>query len=169
MPNSNRRSTSGSSFSASQPYYETFETTASKNVMDDLVDIQVFGQLLDMDEDEEDHSFSHAIVWSWFEQQAESIRFMEKALKESDLKTLAEKGHFLKGSSAALGLVKVRQSCESMQSYGQKLELDGKTRIESDADALERCKVLIEALKQQCSEAQDWLIRYYEDHNSELQ
>jgi osomolarity two-component system, phosphorelay intermediate protein YPD1 len=31
---------------------------------------------------------------------------------------LSQLGHFLKGSSATLGLIKVRDSCEKIQNYG---------------------------------------------------
>lgn len=36
------------------------------------------------------------------------------------LAELSSLGHFLKGSSAALGIIKVQASCEKMQHYGNK-------------------------------------------------
>lgn len=39
--------------------------------------------------------------------------------KKKDLESLSSLGHFLKGSSAALGVYKVQSSCEDIQHYGQ--------------------------------------------------
>jgi osomolarity two-component system phosphorelay intermediate protein YPD1 len=38
---------------------------------------------------------------------------------------LSSLGHFLKGSSATLGFVKVKDSCQVIQQYGHKLKVDG--------------------------------------------
>lgn len=42
-----------------------------------------------------------------------------------DLKVLSDLGHFLKGSSATLGFIKVVAVCEKIQRYGKKENLDG--------------------------------------------
>lgn len=42
-----------------------------------------------------------------------------------NLDELYRLGHFLKGSSATLGLTKVKDSCEKIQRYGKKENLDG--------------------------------------------
>jgi len=42
-----------------------------------------------------------------------------------DLAELSSLGHFLKGSSATLGFLKVKDSCQVIQQYGHKLNLDG--------------------------------------------
>jgi HPt (histidine-containing phosphotransfer) domain-containing protein len=49
-----------------------------------------------------------------------SLAFREK----KDLPSLSSLGHFLKGSSAALGLFRVQSSCEDIQHYGQLKEGD---------------------------------------------
>lgn len=113
--------------------------------------MDTFGQLLEMDDDE-DHSFSKALTWDYFDQvraaplpracdpelerqavatfnemdaavyamltenyslRPSSVRSVVRA--SNDLLTLSRKGHFLKGSSAALGLNKVKASCEKMR------------------------------------------------------
>ncbi len=43
----------------------------------------------------------------------------------SDLPKLSDLGHFLKGSSAALGFVKVKDHCQVIQQYGKKQTLEG--------------------------------------------
>jgi hypothetical protein len=40
--------------------------------------------------------------------------------KDEDLTKLSSLGHFLKGSSAALGIIKVQDACEKIQHYGNK-------------------------------------------------
>jgi len=50
---------------------------------------------------------------------ARSLLTRRREKKDGDyLKTLSELGHFLKGSSATLGLTKVKDSCEKIQHYG---------------------------------------------------
>lgn len=44
---------------------------------------------------------------------------------KKDLAELSSLGHFLKGSSATLGFLKVKDSCQVIQQYGHKLNLDG--------------------------------------------
>jgi hypothetical protein len=44
---------------------------------------------------------------------------------KSDLSQLHSLGHFLKGSSATLGLIKVRDSCEMIQNYGDYKNVKG--------------------------------------------
>lgn len=43
-----------------------------------------------------------------------------KYRKDEDLTKLSSLGHFLKGSSAALGIIKVQDACEKIQHYGNK-------------------------------------------------
>ncbi len=42
-----------------------------------------------------------------------------------DLADLSSLGHFLKGSSATLGFNKIRDSCQVIQQYGHRLNVDG--------------------------------------------
>lgn len=44
---------------------------------------------------------------------------------DSNLEELSSLGHFLKGSSATLGFNKIRDSCQLIQQYGHKLNVDG--------------------------------------------
>lgn len=46
---------------------------------DDLIDMNTFEQLLDMD-DEDDHEFSYSIVLNYFEQAETTFDHMEEAL-----------------------------------------------------------------------------------------
>lgn len=45
----------------------------------DIIDMEIFGQLLEMDE-EDDREFSKSIVWNFFEQAVTTFEQMDKAL-----------------------------------------------------------------------------------------
>ncbi|KAJ9165256.1 Histidine-phosphotransfer domain, HPT domain-containing protein [Coniochaeta hoffmannii] len=91
----------------------------------DNVDLATFSQILEMDDDEADRDFSKPLVFNFFEQAEETFGKMDKALANKDLAELSSLGHFLKGSSATLGFLKVKDSCQVIQQYGHKLNLDG--------------------------------------------
>lgn len=103
-----------------------------------------------------------------------------------DLITLSRKGHFLKGSSAALGLNKVKASCEKMREscigaisspacfltlyhcrssesehYGNRKKANGEGAL-TEEEAMERCKELLEQLKGEQDLSKAWLeVRYH--------
>lgn len=126
---------------------------------EDVIDIEVFEQLLEMDED--DHEFSRSLVWNYFEQAENTFEKMDDALyvllvNRSARKALAELstlGHFLKGSSAAVGVIKVRNSCEAIQHYGNCHEADGSTPLPEDV-ALERLREAVANGKKEYEEAE---------------
>lgn len=79
-----------------------------------------------------------------------------------DLPELSQLGHFLKGSSAAVGVIKVRDSCECMQHYGKKVDEDGITELSEDA-ALSKLTTTLTDVKGQYKEAEETLRRFYDD------
>lgn len=60
--------------------------------------------------------------------------------KCKDLPELSALGHFLKGSSATLGFVKVKEQCERIQHFGAKKDETGTVDIEDE----DYCLVMIE-------------------------
>lgn len=89
-----------------------------------------------------------------------------------DLKKLSELGHFLKGSSATLGLVKVREGCEKIERYGKMEDGDGNKEDgegkELDADAcLKRIKVALKDVKTQYQDVERALRKFYNDGRDE--
>ncbi|KAI8820472.1 histidine phosphotransferase [Fimicolochytrium jonesii] len=128
---------------------------------DEIVDHNIFDQLLEMDEDDEDRSFSRDIVTNYFEQAETTFASMDTSLKEKDLPALSRLGHFLKGSSAALGLTKVKASCEKMQHYGNMKDEHGSGSI-TEEDALKRITALLKQTKTEYKEAEDYLKKFYE-------
>ncbi|KAI7946893.1 hypothetical protein MJO29_011420, partial [Puccinia striiformis f. sp. tritici] len=128
-----------------------------------LVDMETFGQLLEMDDDEE-HSFSKSLTWDYFEQAVTTFKEMDAAVLGGDLITLSRKGHFLKGSSAALGLNKVKASCEKMQHYGNKKKANGEGTL-TESEAMDHCKLLLRQLKEEQKFSKAWLERFYAERN----
>merc|ERR1712000_228939 len=82
------------------------------------IDRTTFEQILEMDDDPAEREFSKSIVFDFFQQASETFEKMDKYLEDEDLEQLSALGHFLKGSSATLGLTKVKDSCEKIQHFG---------------------------------------------------
>lgn len=79
--------------------------------------------------------------------------------KAKNLPELSSLGHFLKGSSAALGMNKVKDSCEKIQHFGAQKAGDGTGKIEADA-ALQKIQATLTQVKSDYSEAEVYLKRY---------
>ncbi|GMM32446.1 Ypd1 protein [Martiniozyma asiatica (nom. inval.)] len=93
----------------------------------DLINWTIFSEILMMDEDEE--GFALSLVETFVQQAYETFLEIESMLftnvkSEEGLKQLSAKGHYLKGSAAALGLQKVQNECERIQNYGKMENFD---------------------------------------------
>lgn len=73
-----------------------------------------FGPILAMDDNDPSREFTKALVWAWCDQAELAIEEMEQYLRAGDIVRLADKAHYLKGSSASLGLVKVSYTCKAL-------------------------------------------------------
>lgn len=80
---------------------------------------------------------------------------------ERDLQQLSSLGHFLKGSSATLGLTKVKDSCEKIQHFGQKKDEAGTTDEPDEDRCLARIKDTLAAVKEEYAEVERVLRRFY--------
>jgi len=127
-----------------------------------VIDMDTFHQILDLDEDDT-YEFSAGMAWAYFAQARSTFENMDNALAEKDLKKLSELGHFLKGSSAALGVSKVQASCERMQHYGQRRDEQTKSDL-TEGDALERIGGLLSQVKKEYTAAEKWLREWYKEH-----
>jgi osomolarity two-component system phosphorelay intermediate protein YPD1 len=77
-------------------------------------------------------------------------------------KELSSLGHFLKGSSATLGVTKVQDACESIQHYGDLR--DNKTgRVIEPEVALSKISAALKEAKEQYKEAEIWLRNWYSE------
>jgi osomolarity two-component system phosphorelay intermediate protein YPD1 len=81
--------------------------------------------------------------------------------KKKDLATLSSLGHFLKGSSATLGLTKVKDSCEKIQHYGQMKDEAGTADEPDEEKCLELIKDTLVAVKEEYAEVEKVLKKFY--------
>lgn len=68
--------------------------------------------------------------------------------QKKDLHKLSSLGHFLKGSSAALGARRVQASCEKIQHYGVLRDEDTDENLTDDV-ALQRIEGVLEQVKEE--------------------
>lgn len=73
---------------------------------------------------------------------------------------LSTLGHFLKGSSAAVGVIKVRNSCEAMQHYGKQHDSDAESHID-ESTALEKLTHTLAHVKDEYQEAEKVLRNFF--------
>ncbi|KAH8168896.1 hpt domain-containing protein [Sarocladium implicatum] len=119
------------------------KTGGKKHDLSEVLDMNTFEQILEMDEPD-DNEFSSSIVLGFLDQAEETFTSMDQALEAEQLDELSALGHFLKGSSATLGLVKIRDGCENIQRYGKKENVDGSPLPDAD----ECLKLIRETLEQ---------------------
>lgn len=153
----------------------------------DNIDAATFEQILEMDDDEDERDFSKSIVYDFFQQAASTFEKMDTGLyvshapptlekqprrtdvltaprsAEKDLEQLSALGHFLKGSSATLGLTKVKDSCEKIQHFGARKDETGTRDVDDDDVTLKRLHETVEQAKEEYREAERLLRRFYHD------
>lgn len=136
----------------------------------DIIDMEVFGQILELDEGD-DREFSQDMVREYLEQAQTTIKLMDECLcagpslqsntdvsftpsAKRELTQLGKHGHFLKGSSAALGVIHVQEICEKIQHLGNRIDPDREPEVKILAeDAFTRIKPLLARLKDEQTEA----------------
>lgn len=77
---------------------------------------------------------------------------------QKNLPELSSLGHFLKGSSAALGVSKVQLSCEHIQHYGQLKE--GMANL-TETEAIGKITKSLARAREEYKEAKRWLESFY--------
>ncbi|KAG0049896.1 hypothetical protein BGZ83_005271 [Gryganskiella cystojenkinii] len=127
---------------------------------DGIIDHTTFDQLLEMD-DEEDHEFSRSLVWNYFDQAEMTFKDMDSAMSKLDFPDLSRLGHFLKGSSAALGLRRVTDSCERLQHYGNRKDAKGVNTITNE-EAENLIRALLVQVRDEYNEAKNYLTVFYD-------
>lgn len=80
--------------------------------------------------------------------------------EEENLEELSKLGHFLKGSSATLGLTKIKDSCEKIQRYGKKEKEDG-SPLDDEKVCLEKITATLETVKKEYDEAEKILNDFF--------
>ncbi|CAG8486692.1 10772_t:CDS:2 [Paraglomus occultum] len=133
---------------------------------EELIDHETFDQLLDMDDDE-NFAFSKGIVSEYFKQAEQTFKQMDDYFKEENLDELSKLGHFLKGSSAAIGLTKVKGICEKIQYCGILKDENGESSITED-EAKDHMASYLKNVKKEYREAEKYLKVFYEKRGSAI-
>lgn len=130
-----------------------------------IIDSEMLRQLQELDDDDT-HEFSRDLVHGYFKQAESTFLEMDAAFAARDLEQLSHHGHFLKGSSATLGIIQVQGICEKIQHLGQRTDPDKKAEIKeaklSPEEALAKIKPLLVRVKVECADAKKWLMNYYD-------
>ncbi|KZP01323.1 histidine-phosphotransfer domain, HPT domain-containing protein [Calocera viscosa TUFC12733] len=144
---------------ATEPVREEAEGGSDPEAPVPVIDMDTFSQILEMDDDDT-HEFSLSIVENYMEQAEATFDSMSAALDDENLPELSRLGHFLKGSSAALGISQVQTGCEAMQYYGQLRRGANGAKIEAK-EAIELITPLLAKIKEGHAEADKWLRDFY--------
>lgn len=80
---------------------------------------------------------------------------------EGHLNKLSELGHFLKGSSATIGLTKVKDGCEKIQHWGSHKDESGNETNESEAELLKRIKDILPSIRGDCAAAEVKIRKFF--------
>jgi HPt (histidine-containing phosphotransfer) domain-containing protein len=83
---------------------------------------------------------------------------------DRNLTKLATLGHFLKGSSATLGVWRLQESCEKIQRYGQLRDEETDEDL-TDEEALRKIRSLLGQVKQEYEIAETWLKNWYAENS----
>ncbi|KAG1743295.1 histidine-phosphotransfer domain, HPT domain-containing protein [Suillus paluster] len=113
----------------------------------DVIDEEVFNQILELDDG--DRSFVSAMVTEYLGQVEDTFNEMDQAMETKDLKQISQLGHFLKGSSAALGVRRVSATCEKIQNMSKGTPTD---------KTLEEVTSLLKRVKEEYGAAKRWLL-----------
>lgn len=122
--------------------------------------MEIFQQILELDEDGESYDFAWEMAEAYFAQVETTFKEMEEAIAKKDCKTLSNLGHFLKGSSATLGVTKVQNTCESIQHYGG-LRDNRTGKVLTPDVALSKIEAALKEAEEQYDEAERWLRKWH--------
>ncbi|KAI5791666.1 signal transduction histidine kinase [Peziza echinospora] len=127
-----------------------------------LIDAATFDQILEMD-DPDSMEFSRSIVDEFFIQAQQTFDEMDESLAKNDLGKLSSLGHFLKGSSATLGIIKMKKACEMIQNFGACLDESGLTPEPDQKLCLDRIKKTLPRMRDDFQNVKTLLEKFYEN------
>ncbi|KAG1834215.1 histidine-phosphotransfer domain, HPT domain-containing protein [Suillus fuscotomentosus] len=125
------------------------EKKENKPSKQDIIDMEVFDQIVELDDG--DSSFVSAMVTEYLGQVDSTFNKMDKAMETKDLIEISQLGHFLKGSSAALGVKQVSLTCEKIQNIAKGTPTD---------KTIEEVTSLLKRVKEEYGAAKIWLLEY---------
>jgi len=145
---------------------EEGSTTFPKH-FEEEIDVSTFDQILEMDDDDDDREFSKSIVYDFFAQAEDTFVKIDEELANEDLEALSHLGHYLKGSSATLGLMKVRDSCEKVQNLGARKDETGNEEQLDDKKSLKAIRENADKAKADLKVAEKLLRKFFGEEEEE--
>ncbi|KAH7099421.1 histidine-phosphotransfer domain, HPT domain-containing protein [Auriculariales sp. MPI-PUGE-AT-0066] len=130
----------------------------------DIINMDIFDQILEL-EDGDNYEFSVGMTQQYLDQAESTFKDMDAAFDKKDLKQLKDLGHFLKGSSSALGISKVQHSCEIIYNYGKCRNATNTKDITEDV-ALNRVAPVILRVKAEFREANEYLRDWFQQQGA---
>ncbi|PVV01069.1 hypothetical protein BB560_004528 [Smittium megazygosporum] len=125
----------------------------------EILDRNIFDQLVEMDDEE--HTFLSQIISNYFEQAESAFYQMHYCLETGDLESLSRLSHSLKGSSASIGLVRMKHACERLQILGKyQLEVDSSVPTEH---LIEAAKIELKATEIEYKKVEELFIYFFEN------
>jgi osomolarity two-component system, phosphorelay intermediate protein YPD1 len=76
---------------------------------------------------------------------------------------LSDKGHFLKGSSASLGINRVKDACQKIEYLGKLKDGESHEKEIDEKTALKEIKVQLKVAKEEYATAEKVLRKYYKE------
>ncbi|PWI65218.1 hypothetical protein PCL_07268 [Purpureocillium lilacinum] len=128
----------------------------------DGVDMSTFKGILELD-DPGDCEFSSSIISIFLAQARDTFESMNVALEAKELENLSQLAHFLRGSSATLGLVKIYDGCERIQ-LCVRAEKERSAELHSKI-CLNNIIQAVEMVKEQYQMVETVLRTYYESRS----
>lgn len=103
------------------------------------IDLEIFGQLLEMDDEEGDteRDFSRELVKNFFEENRPVFDSMQAALNPPNLTLLSTTSHTLRGASLTLGLSRLGAKCEALRNLARGKSEDGAREVWVAGQALD--------------------------------
>ncbi|KAI6765489.1 hypothetical protein HG530_006559 [Fusarium avenaceum] len=107
----------------------------------DLIDIDKFSQILEMDDDG-DRGYSSSICEAWMEEVEAGFARLEQAINSAEFDKISTYARDRRGTSEALGAIKVSNTFKDLQQLGEREDptgggkLDDETALQKAADLL---------------------------------
>jgi HPt (histidine-containing phosphotransfer) domain-containing protein len=114
----------------------------------EVIDQEMLAQLLQLDDVEDDHTYSWKLYTTFFTQAHDTLAEMHRKLREEDIAALADAAHLLKGSYGQLGIARAAATCTEIE---QRCRDKQKVGVDS----------LLANLASDVAAAKCWLVDWY--------
>jgi HPt (histidine-containing phosphotransfer) domain-containing protein len=114
----------------------------------EIIDQEMFAQILQLDDSEDDRTYSWELYTTFFAQAHATLAEMHEKLREEDVGALTDAAHLLKGSCGQLGIARAAATCT---------EIEHRCRGEQKVGVVS----LLENLASDVAVAKRWLVDWY--------